>query len=54
MAKLNLGAVFHKRTRTPNLILNILVELTRVVFDLESMATDTAGRMISGQTKGDR
>ena len=43
--KAQIGAVLHKRTRTPNLIflfsvvINILVELTRAVFDLESMAT---------------
>ena len=45
MVKHELGAVLHKRTRTPNLIFlisvvfYILVELTRVVFDLERVAT---------------
>ena len=40
-----LGAVLHTRARTPNLIFlfsmvfYILVDLTRVVFDLERMAT---------------
>ena len=45
MGERKLGAVFRKRTRTRNLIIlfsvvfYILVELTRVVFDLERTAT---------------
>ena len=63
MAERKLGAIFHKRTRAPNIIIiflfsvvffNILVELTRVVFELGKDGNNAAGRMISGQTRGDR